>query len=69
MNEKDVLSIRECTEGVAMWAKMAMLWVMARLTWGEMNSPLYWRRHLVKFFPPPKKAVFKELLTYYFSRN
>ena len=55
--------------GATMRLKMAALIIIARLTWGELVSPLYWKRNLGKFFPPPVKVVYKELLANYFSRN
>ena len=50
-------------------AKMAAVLVIYRLSWGEFISPLYWKNHIVKFFPPPKKAVYKQILANYFFRN
>jgi hypothetical protein len=50
-------------------AKMTALMVIYRLSWGEFVSPLYWKNHFVKFFPPPKKSVYKQILANYFFRN
>jgi len=49
--------------------KVAELLVIARLSWGGFVSPLYWKHNFIKFFPPPKKAVYKEILANYFFRN
>lgn len=49
--------------------KMAAFIIITRLTWGELVSPLYWKRNLPKFFPPPVKVVYKQLLANYFFRN
>ncbi len=43
--------------------------MFARLCWGSLVSPLYWRNYVMKFFPPPRKSVYKQLLTNSFSRN
>jgi hypothetical protein len=50
-------------------AKMTALMVVYRLSWGAFVSPLYWKNHVVKFFPPPKKSVYKQILANYFFRN
>jgi len=49
--------------------KMAALWVFARLSWGELDSPMYWRKNRQKFFPPPRVMVFHKPLLNPFSRN
>ncbi len=48
---------------------MASLMVIARLSWGEFSSPLHWRNSFLKFFPPPRKSVYKQGLANYFFRN
>lgn len=53
----------------AMSARMAGYWVIARLSWGAFNSPLYWRRHIRQFFPPPRRSIYKQALIDYFFRN
>ncbi|MCK6623421.1 MAG: hypothetical protein HUU32_22185 [Calditrichaceae bacterium] len=49
--------------------RMASLMVIARLSWGEFSSPLHWRNSFLKFFPPPRKSVYKQGLANYFFRN
>lgn len=49
--------------------KFSSLFILARLSWGEFNSPLHWRNNWRKFFPPPKVYVYKESLRDYFFRN
>lgn len=49
--------------------RMTMLFIFARLSWGEFNSPLFWRNNRLKIFPPPQVMVYKESLANYFSRN
>jgi len=53
----------------AMRLKMAALWVFARLSWGELDSPMYWRKNRQKFFPPPRVMVFHQPRLNPFSRN
>ncbi len=52
-----------------MKAKMAYWIVLARLTWGEFDSPLHWRQNRQKFFPPPIVSIYKEAWFKFFSRN
>ncbi len=49
--------------------KVAILWVFARLSWGELDSPLHWQKNRQKFFPPPRVMVFHKPLPTPFSRN
>lgn len=49
--------------------KMAVLFVFARLSWGNLLSPLYQKNTLRKMFPPPRKSVYKKGLVDYFFKN
>ncbi|MCB0303599.1 MAG: hypothetical protein KDI38_07465 [Calditrichaeota bacterium] len=48
--------------------RMAALLVIARLSWGEFLSPLHWQNNVVKFFPPPRRSIYKQALFSYFFR-
>ncbi len=45
------------------------LLVSVRLAWGDLMAPLFIEKNFRKFFPPPRKAVFKKVLTNYFMQN
>lgn len=49
--------------------KIAVWWVFARLSWGEVNSPLFWQKNRSRFFPPPQVMVFYRPRLNPFSRN
>jgi len=49
--------------------KMAMLVVIARLSWGRLIDPIYQRKLFVRFFPTPRKSVYKKALADYFFKN
>ena len=49
--------------------KLSSLMILARLAWGEFNSPLHLRNNMRKFFPPPIVYIYKESLRDYFFRN
>ena len=46
--------------------KMAAVLVIARLSWGEFSSPLHWKNNLVRFFPPPRRSIYKQAMFQYF---
>ncbi|RMF60496.1 MAG: hypothetical protein D6748_03930 [Calditrichaeota bacterium] len=43
--------------------------VILRLGLGGVIDSLYWQRHIKKFFPPAQKAVYKQGMLNWFSRN
>lgn len=57
------------TEQSVMKSHLAKLLVIARLTWGDLMSPLNWYYNSTKLFPPPRKSVYKKGLVNYFFRN
>lgn len=52
-----------------MRSRVTTLLVIARLSWGELLSPLTWYHNFTKLFPPPRKSVHKQGLVNYFFRN
>ncbi len=50
-------------------SRLATVLVVARLSWGELMSPLHWYHNFTKIFPPPRKSVYKQGLANYFFRN
>jgi len=53
----------------SMRSQVTTLLVIARLSWGELLSPLNWTHNFIKIFPPPRKSVYKQGLVNYFFRN
>ncbi len=45
------------------------MFISMRLAWGRLLSPMIMREYLPRFFPPPRKAVYKKGLANYFFRN
>jgi hypothetical protein len=52
-----------------MRSQLTTLLFIARLSWGELLSPLNWTYNLIKIFPPPRKSVYKQGVVNYFFRN
>jgi hypothetical protein len=49
--------------------KLVLLWLFARLSWGELESPLTNPRYLKRFNPPAQVQVHHPPLYSRFSRN
>ena len=56
-------------ENKIMRSYLAKMLVIARLSWGELLSPLNWYYNSTKIFPPPRKSIYKRGLANYFFRN
>lgn len=50
-------------------SRLATVLVIARLSWGELMSPLHWYHNFAKIFPQPRKSIYKQGLVNYFFRN
>lgn len=50
-------------------SNLATMLVIARLSWGEVLSPLNWYYNFSKLFPPARKSVYKQGVANYFFRN